>query len=220
MRAMSRGYVCAAARADDACTWLKVYAPYLCDTTRYYVCHDSLICMPWLMCASVVLRGLMMRVRDSKGMRHICVTWPGNMCAMTHMWVCVTARADDACVPWLIYVCHDSFIRWYHNADYQCHKYFTVSFPVVECVAVCVAMCVLQCVLQCVLHRVLQCVLQCACHDAEYTRPKHRTVMFFGYKTDNDVRIFLIIYFKCSVSGNIHIFIYVYVHMHIYRYDC
>ena len=77
--------------------------------THSHVCHDSLLCVPWLihMCAMTHSHVW----HDS----FICVPWLIHMCAMTHSYVC---HDSFICVPWLIHmcamthshVCHDSFI--------------------------------------------------------------------------------------------------------------
>jgi len=95
----------------------------MCDITPSYACHDSFICVTWLvlMCAmthtSVCVLWLM-RAVAKHGRRVVLaqVPWLIHMCAMTlsYVWhdpsICAMTHSyvwhdPSMCVPWLIHMC-------------------------------------------------------------------------------------------------------------------
>jgi len=97
-------------------TWLI----HMCDMTHSYVCHDSFICVPWLIHS------------------FICATWLVHMRDVTHSYMCAMTRSyvchdSFVYVPWLIHMCdmthsyvwHDSFIcgTWLIHMCAMTHSY-------------------------------------------------------------------------------------------------
>jgi len=99
---------------------------YVCDVTRSHVCHDSCICLTWLI--------------QTCDISPSYATWLVPMCAMTHLYIlqdsfiyltwliqiCVT-RLICGCAQTHSYVCHDSFLcrTWpVHMRDIT-HSYAT-----------------------------------------------------------------------------------------------
>jgi len=77
---------------------LKPWMPLsgVCTMTHPYVCHDSSICVPWLIHMCAMTHSYIWC--DS----FICVIWLIHMCAMTHS----CAWHDSfTCRPWLIHTC-------------------------------------------------------------------------------------------------------------------
>jgi len=80
-------------------TWLMARKTYVtspictCAMTHFYVCHDSVLCVPWLIstCESDMTDGAQdMCVMPDLYVCHdsfLCVQWLISMCAMTHFYV-------------------------------------------------------------------------------------------------------------------------------------
>jgi len=88
------------------CAMTHIYVTRLCEVTflwdvnHSYVCHDSFICVPWLIHMSI--------------MTHLCVCHDSFMRDMTyifcHTWMNRGTRMTHSYGTWLIYMGHDSFI--------------------------------------------------------------------------------------------------------------
>jgi len=73
-------------------TWLM----NMCDVTRWYVWHDSFICVTWLIHMCDMTHSYLWQ--DS----FVCVTWLIHMCDMTRWYVW---HGSCICVTWLIDMC-------------------------------------------------------------------------------------------------------------------
>ena len=90
--------------------------------THSYVCHDSFICMTWLIPMCAMTHSCVFH--DS----FMCVPWLIPMYVRTHSCVC---HDSFLCAPWLIiiyatmysYVCHESFI-WVSWRIHVCQDSF------------------------------------------------------------------------------------------------
>jgi len=94
------------------------------DVTHSHVCHDSFICVPWLICICVMWLILKLDVTRAYVWRDsfICVTWLVYMCDMTHSHAstgsCIRVRwLDRICDVTHSYVWHDSLTRVIHMLD-------------------------------------------------------------------------------------------------------
>jgi len=96
----------------------------MCAMTHSYVCHDSFVCVPWLIHTRAMTHSYLWH--DS----FIRAPWIVHMDAITRSYVCYGAFT---CVPWLVhtcalthsYLCPDSFIRvpWLIHMCAMAHSY-------------------------------------------------------------------------------------------------
>jgi len=108
MCAMTHAYVC-----HDSCicvTWLM----HMCDMTRAHVWHDSGTCVTWLihMCGINVNRLCAMTHAHVWHDPCICVTWLMHMCDMTHAYVW---HDSCICVTWLRHMCDMTHAYVWHD---------------------------------------------------------------------------------------------------------
>jgi len=113
---------------------------HMCAMNCSYLCHDSFICVPWLVRMCAMTHSYV--CQDS----FTCMPWLIHLCAMTHSYVC---HGSFICVPWLIHLCtmahshvgYDSSIcvSWpIHMCtlthSYVCHSFTCVPWPIHMCV--------------------------------------------------------------------------------------
>jgi len=127
----------------------------VCDMTRCCVCHDSLLCVTWLVVACDMTRCCVWH--DSS----LCVPWLVVVCDMTRY--CVW-HDSSLCVPWLVVVCDMTrYCVWHDSLLCVTYDALTSATRLIDTCDISLRVCDMT---RCCVQDVCDMTHWCVCHDS------------------------------------------------------